>query len=390
MSSTTPDATLGRSGVRAAVARPRVLLVGPFPPTKGGITTFMLNLMASPLAEEFDFVPFTTSRPQKTNVTENWGYMALFKGGIGRMIAGIAVTAWHVLTFPVVLVLQRISIVQVQSSDYLVYWEGALYVWIAKLMGRKVLFRLGGSFDIFHGTARPAEKRWISAALRLPDYIIAQSRFARDYIRGAGREGPMVLLPNWTRDANIADVPREPVEAPVCLFIANLEAVRKGVEEVFAAMTMLHERGSPARFLFLAMPPVLIERLQAMQMPSVVGIESFVPHSRALQAMRECQIFLLPSHGEGFPNSLVEAMGAGMACIATPVGAVPEMTTDGEAIVIPVGDAKALADSIERIVSDPALFRSLAAKAQAKVRSTYVAGAALPELAAAYRASVGR
>ena len=43
--------------------RPRILLVGPMPPTKGGITTFMLNLMGSYLNEQFEFVPYTTTRP---------------------------------------------------------------------------------------------------------------------------------------------------------------------------------------------------------------------------------------------------------------------------------------------------------------------------------------
>jgi hypothetical protein len=69
--------------------RPRVLLVGPMPPTKGGVTTFMLNLMASPLAAEVMFIPFTTSRPPKQNVTDNWGYGAILRGGPRRILTAM-------------------------------------------------------------------------------------------------------------------------------------------------------------------------------------------------------------------------------------------------------------------------------------------------------------
>ena len=54
-------------------------------------------------------------------------------------------------------------------------------------------------------------------------------------------------------------------------------------------------------------------------------VEGPAEHGRVLELMCKADVFLLPSHGEGFPNSLVEAMAAGMASVVTPVGAVPEM-----------------------------------------------------------------
>ena len=53
------------------------------PPTTGGVTTFMLNLMASQLSERFAFIPFSTSRPPRENVTNNYGYAAMIRGGLG-------------------------------------------------------------------------------------------------------------------------------------------------------------------------------------------------------------------------------------------------------------------------------------------------------------------
>ncbi len=370
----------------------RVLLVGPMPPTKGGVTTFMLNLMASPLASQARFIPFTTSRPPKRNVTENWGYRAMLRGGAGRIAAGALVTLWHLASFPLAVLRQRAQLVQIQACDYQVFWEAALYAAMAKLLRRPVLFRIGGAFDLFHDGASGLERWLIAAVLRLPDTVIAQSGFARDVIRKAGRSGEIILLPNWSH--TLPDLPaRGYGQAPQCLFIAGLEARRKGVEEVIAAAGMLHARGCQARIHVIAAPPALAARIAALGLPGVTT-EGPAAHASVLAAMAVSDVFLLPSHGEGFPNSLVEAMAAGLACIATPVGAVPEMAEGGGVITVPVADAASLADAVERLAYSATRRQELGQRARATVAQRYTAAAALPPLAEAYstlsRESYGR
>jgi glycosyltransferase involved in cell wall biosynthesis len=366
--------------------RPRILLVGPMPPTRGGITTFMLNLMGSYLAEQFAFVPYTTTRPPKRDVIDNWGYGAVLRGGPVRILQGILLTIARFIAFPLFVVARRIDLVQIHASDYQVFWEGVIYAILARAVGRSAVLRLGGSFDLFHGGSPRLVQRLIAAALRVPRCVIAQSQYARDYLRRAGRTREIIVLPNWIGDANLPSAVRaSATSSPVCLFIASSEARRKGVEEVVEAMRQLDAVGSPARFHLVAMTPSLIDRVGALQLSNIYAIEGPVEHRRVLELMRNADVFLLPSHGEGFPNSLVEAMAAGMACIATPVGAVPEMVAEGGALVIPIGDADALRSAIERLVADPELCRRLGEDAQLAVRARYTSSAALPPLADAYR-----
>ncbi len=94
---------------------------------------------------------------------------------------------------------------------------------------------------------------------------------------------------------------------------------------------------------------------------------------------------LLPSHGEGFPNSLIEAMAAGMASIVTPVGAVPEIVADGGALTIPVGDSEALSAAIDRLAGDSELRQRLGREAREAVLARYTEAKALPALADTYR-----
>jgi len=365
--------------------RARILLVGPMPPTKGGITTFMLNLMASYLNEQFEFVPYTTTRPPKRDVIDNWGYGAVFRGGLLRLFQGIFLTIGRFLSFPYFVISRRIDLVQIQASDYQVFWEGVAYAILARAVGRPVVLRLGGSFDLFHGGSPRLVQQWIAAALQIPQCLIAQSQFAYEYLRRAGRTGKITVLPNWIRDANLTPLATTDSPAPLCLFIASNEARRKGIDEVVEAIRRLDTSGCPARFHLVAMTPSLADRVEALHLNNIYAIEGPVEHGRVLELMRRADVFLLPSHGEGFPNSLVEAMAAGMASVVTPVGAVPEMVADGGALVIPVGDAGALRTAIERLAANPELRRRLGEEAQRTVRARYVPPSALPPLADAYR-----
>lgn len=66
-------------------------------------------------------------------------------------------------------------------------------------------------------------------------------------------------------------------------------------------------------------------------------------------------IFVLPSKTEGMPNSLLEAMSCGLACVATSVGAVPEIITNHlDGILITHGDEAALKDNLIRLCGNHA------------------------------------
>jgi glycosyltransferase involved in cell wall biosynthesis len=355
------------------------------PPTKGGITTFILNLMASDLNEQFEFVPYTTTRPPKRDVIDNWGYGAVIRGGPVRIFQGILLTIGRFIAFPYFVISRRIDLVQIQASDYQVFWEGVVYAILARSAGRPVLLRIGGAFDVFHGESPRLVQCWIAAALRIPQFLIAQSHFAYAYLRRAGRTGEILVLPNWIRDTNLPPSVRTDSSDPLCLFIAGTEARRKGIEEVVDAMRHLDTSGCPARFHLVAMTPSLMDRVDALHLNNIHGVEGPAEHGRVLELMCKADVFLFPSHGEGFPNSLVEAMAAGMASVVTPVGAVPEMVADGGALVIPVGDAGALRSAIERLTADPELRRRLGEEAQRVVQARYTPSLALAPLADAYR-----
>lgn len=79
-------------------------------------------------------------------------------------------------------------------------------------------------------------------------------------------------------------------------------------------------------------------------------------------------VFVLPSHSEGSPNVLLEAMAAEVPIVATAVGGVPEIVADEEsALLVPPKNPQALAAAIDRVLQDSALAQRLTTVASALV-----------------------
>jgi glycosyltransferase involved in cell wall biosynthesis len=194
-----------------------------------------------------------------------------------------------------------------------------------------------------------------------------------------------VLLPNWIHEIAASAPRRLPATRPTCLFIAGQEARRKGIEEVLGAAEELKARGCSVEFHLVAVTPLLQRRISDSGIAGAIRMEGPVEHQHLLALMQRCEIFLLPSHGEGFPNSLVEAMATGMACVATPVGAVPEMGAEGGILMVPVGNVSALAEAISQLVASAELRDRLGIQARQTVCSYYLASGVLPRLAQTYR-----
>lgn len=80
--------------------------------------------------------------------------------------------------------------------------------------------------------------------------------------------------------------------------------------------------------------------------------------------LREADVFCLPSRAEALPLALLEAVVAGLPCVATDAGDIAS-TVDGLATVVPPGDVGALTGALSALVADPQLRAVLAARARA-------------------------
>jgi glycosyltransferase involved in cell wall biosynthesis len=97
--------------------------------------------------------------------------------------------------------------------------------------------------------------------------------------------------------------------------------------------------------------------------------------------------FVLPSLFEGTPLALLEAMAAGKPVVTSAIPGSDELVADGETgLLVPAGDADALAAALKRIVADPELRARLGAAARLKAETAHSAVASTQRVVEVYEA----
>jgi glycosyltransferase involved in cell wall biosynthesis len=350
-------------------SRPRILMVGPWPPATGGVATFISNVVNSALKERYDFVPFTTARPTKVRGGENFGYRAIFRAGFTRLVQGIGITIWHLAKFPFVVLRRPPALVQVHASDFLSFWEAALYVIMARMLRRPVVLRIGGHFNKFWEPAGSLSRAAITCTLNQPTVLIAQSEYWRSYHARIRKTGRIVVLNNFVPDEIVVERTRAP--APILRFLLYVGEIpqAKGAYVLLDALRLLAAGNVAVQIVIVGATQPFREHVESCGFGTTIELRGFLTRAEMLAEMRRADVYLQISLSEGFPNTLLEAMASGCALIVTPVGAIPEAVgADGCcASVIPAGDPQALAASMTSLVQAPQKVQELAAAARARV-----------------------
>ena len=143
----------------------------------------------------------------------------------------------------------------------------------------------------------------------------------------------------------------------------------KGHADLLEALARLQSAGplSDFRLVIVGEGPErtnLERRREALRLGGIVLLAGHQPNVRPFYGLAD--MVVLPSHSEGSPNVLLEAMSAGLPIVATNAGGTGEIAVDGQtAMLVPLRDPRALAEGIRKIWTDPELARRLGMRARA-------------------------
>lgn len=148
--------------------------------------------------------------------------------------------------------------------------------------------------------------------------------------------------------------------SPLVGVVARLVPI-KGLRSFIEAAAIIAQAEPDARFVIIGDGP---ERPALERQAEALGLAArltLLGWRRDVEDLYpEIDVVVLPSKNEGTPASLIEAMAAGRAVVATRAGGVPDVVTDEvDGLVVPVGDPPALATAILQLLRDPQRRRQL-------------------------------
>lgn len=194
----------------------------------------------------------------------------------------------------------------------------------------------------------------------------------------------IVLGERWRRwltdDVGVRDVPIEvlingvPIDSPPSrlhkapvgrpfniLFLGNL-IERKGVSDLIAALAILPRTDTPWQMKFAGNGDIghYTAAAESAGIADKVAFAGWISQDTARALVSAADLLVLPSYAEGLPLVVLEALGLGTPIITTPVGAVPEVLTDGKDVVFcQPGDPPGLAAAMTRLMGDLPLRQAL-------------------------------
>jgi glycosyltransferase involved in cell wall biosynthesis len=183
---------------------------------------------------------------------------------------------------------------------------------------------------------------------------------------------------------NGADVAGEPSRGTKIGMVTALEPV-KGIEVFLDAARSVRHADPDARFVIFGTGSLLAD-LQALvrrlDLDDVVELAGQVP---AATAMAQLRVLVATSHFETSPLALLEAMGAGVAVVTTRVGGIPELAPEDAMLMVPPGDAPAVAVAIRRALVDDDAGRARVERARAHIETERSAKATMEAMTTLYR-----
>jgi len=232
---------------------------------------------------------------------------------------------------------------------------------------------------------------------RLSDVVLVNSDAVRQEVERSERhrEGKFCRIYNgvgpisaWTQGEIASFRVREGLstEAPMAVCVSNFFDY-KGHVDLVEAMTMVMRNFPDATYVLIGRDAGCLEDTRALARDhGVLSRLRFVgPRADVPDFLRAADLFVHPSHQEGFSNAILEAMAAGLPVVACDVGGNPEAVVEGETgRLVPPRNPERLAAAIEDLLKDEGKRRAMGEAGRRRAEERFSLGRMITEVEAMY------
>lgn len=266
---------------------------------------------------------------------------------------------------------------------------------IAKLSGCPIIVSSRRDMGILRRPKHQVAYRFINP---LFDRVIAVSEQVRSYCIRQDRLDPAKVVTVY----NGIDLNETPVDGTASLrhalgvgeasgVVVTLAHVRKvkGIDIFVRAADIVRREFPAAKFLVVGDTSETEHAMELQQLVAALGLQDTVKfvgnRQDTFRVLKCCDVFCLFSRSEGFSNALIEAMAAGLPCVATRVGGNGEaIAEDASGYLVENEDVRGAAERILRLLRDPTRAREMGAAGRRTVETKFTSQAMIEQLTNIY------
>jgi glycosyltransferase involved in cell wall biosynthesis len=184
------------------------------------------------------------------------------------------------------------------------------------------------------------------------------------------------VIPNWLPVGySITLLPKSyPSDGVVnFIFVGWLESM-KGIPELLDAVASLQPIAKLFRLTLVGNGSLEQEVTDSIATRGLVNIvaKGWLDHTEVIGLLGSAHVFVLPSHSEGFPNALLEAMANGLPVITTRVGAISDsVEQDINGLFVDIDDASGIAASMCRYIEEKDMIQRHSKRTIEKVNNLH-------------------
>jgi glycosyltransferase involved in cell wall biosynthesis len=357
------NGTLPRSADTKPDRLPTIFLTGPDVGAVSGVSTHLTQMFSSSLSADFRLIHFQTgSEGRREN---KWGKL---RRAIESPVQLVAATARH-----------RPRIIHINSAPFpKAFWRDAVYLVLAKSMGRRTILEMhGGHLPAHYAGRSRLRKAATRRILRLANRVVLLSEFNFVAYQDYDPHLATVVIPNAV-EVPAGTPPRKPVsdDAPLKLIYIGRLVRHKGIFEAVEAVRILQERNIRVRLNLVGAGPDTEELRRSIldagvqDCVQILGPQYGADKERVLE---ESDVLVMPCYGlEGLPYTLLESMAAGAVPVTCSIGGIPEVLSKCQCgITVPPRDPSAVAEAVHRLHRDREMARALSEAAHRLVVEHY-------------------
>ncbi|WPL17685.1 D-inositol 3-phosphate glycosyltransferase [Thiorhodovibrio winogradskyi] len=346
-----------------ATERTRILCVYYNPASTGSRANFTKVQLAD-LAEKYDITLMIPSDGAFTQTLASCN-LRLLEGSLNEKDdCGLTAYLARIMSFTSWLLLQRIKLVVV--LDY-VYWRPAELV-AARFAGVPII-----SACLFYKSSGE-----LGGAIKYSRRIVVNSRRTQACFLGSRLLKRTRVIHNCIDVEKYAEAPdiRETICPSNTRLIGFVGALRriKGVEYLIRAMQGIHHQHPNVKLIIVGSEYDTGYESCLREEAVAAGVDvAFLGHrSDIASIMKAIDILVVPSLDEPFGFINIEAGAVGTPVVATKVGGIPEIITDGiNGILVPPQDSDAIKNAVNRLLSDDTFRHQLGSAAKRNVHENF-------------------